>query len=132
MERTKAIKYVRMTAVQKGDGYYEDVYYTNGRTLSSGVVYLNEKGDFTNAAIQKLGELEDIEEELGIDLIVLAKALKQGGVYVKSGPKVDWETPMQGFQICGDKTNGITLWSQVRLDPKDYGKTWALTKEELE
>lgn len=81
--------------------------------------------------VQIVGEYEDIKEELGIDLITLLKALKQGSVYVKSGNEVDWDIPMSGFQICGDKTNGITLWSQVRLEPKDYGKTWALTKKEL-
>lgn len=73
----KEFKPTRMTAIQKSDGYYEDVYYTNGH-MSSGVIYLNEKGDFTNAAIQKLGELEDIEEELGIDLVILLKAVKNG------------------------------------------------------
>ena len=80
----------------------------------------------------KLSKLEDFEDELGIDLLTLFRALKQGGVYVKEGNKVDWEIPMHGFQVCGDRLNGITLWSQVRLEPKDYGKTWALTKKELE
>lgn len=73
-----------------------------------------------------------IEKELGIDLVTLFKALKQGGVYVKAGNKSDWEIPMSGFQICGDKLNGISFWSQLRLNAKDYGKTWALTKKELE
>ena len=81
--------------------------------------------------IQKLGQLEDIEEELGIELITLFKALKQGGVYVKADFLGDTEVRMRSFQICGDDS-GITIWSQVRLNAKDYGKTWALTKEELE
>lgn len=41
------------------DDYYSG-YYTNGQ-LSSGIVKINEK-DFTNAAIFKLGQYEDIDE----------------------------------------------------------------------
>ena len=87
--------------------------------------------DNFNAEYAKLADLEDIEEELGIDLITLFKALKQGGVYVKEGNKVDWGLMMKGFEIVGNG-NEISLWSQVKLEPKDYGKIWALTKEELE
>lgn len=76
-------------------------------------------------------EYKKIEEELGIDLITLFKALKQGGVYVKYGNKVDWCLMMKNFEIFGDG-NEILLMSQIKLNPKDYGKTWALTKEELE
>ena len=76
-------------------------------------------------------EYKKIEEGIGIDLITLFKALKQGGVYVKYGNKVDWVLMMKNFEILGDG-NEITLLSQVKLNPKDYGKTWALTKEELE
>lgn len=81
--------------------------------------------------LKKLGQLEDIEDELGIDLGTLFKALKQGGVYVKSSFTEDTAIKMHSFQICGD-ASGITIWSQVRLNAKDYGKTWALTKEGLE
>ena len=97
--------------------------------MSSGVVYLNEKGDFTNAAIQKLGELEDIEEELGIDLVTLLKAVKNG-IFCKQpdgyidyypfriGYWVDFMSHKKGMLVCG-------------MNIEDYGKTWALTKEEL-
>lgn len=81
-------------------------------------------------SITKLGQLEDVEDELGIDLVTLFKALKQGGVYVKNGITEDTAIKMRSFQICGDNS-GITIWSQIRLNAEDYGKTWALTKEEL-
>lgn len=85
-------------------------------------------------AINKLGQLEDIEEELGIDLITLFKALK-------NGIKAKWEqneiveiTILGGCQLWLNKKcfqlvdyNGKE-WSYYF---KDYGKTWALTKEEL-
>ena len=91
----------------------------------------------------KLGQLEDIEEELGIDLITLFKALRNG----------IWTNQEQCY---GDEKQGKIRFFQVRLlleenavgcihnsmwkgkevirtlYLKDYGKTWALTKEELE
>ena len=94
-------------------------------------------------ATNKLGRLEDIEEELGIDVITLFKALKDG----------IWTNQEQWY---GDEKQGKIRFFQVRLLLeenaigciynsmwkgeevirtlyfKDYGKTWALTKEELE
>ena len=47
-------------------------------TEKMGIAYAPK--DFTNdrECCDKLGQLEDIEEELGIDLIALFKALKSG------------------------------------------------------
>ena len=91
----------------------------------------------------KLELLENIEEKLGIDLITLFKALRDG----------IWTNQEQRF---GDEKQGKIRFFQVRLlleenaigciyismwkgeeiirtlYLKDYGKTWALTKEELE
>lgn len=85
----------------------------------------------------KLQYLEDIEEEIGIDLITLFKALKNG-IYVNTGGIVDeidniykeevkciehW--PVWGFSI-GDDDEMKTFYAF-----KDRGKTWALDKEEF-
>ena len=82
----------------------------------------------------KLGQLEDIEEELGIDLITLFKALKNGA-YVKmydyiSFQKVGIDENAQLRTFSFSQIDGIQL--NYFLDFKDYGKTWALTREELE
>ena len=78
--------------------------------------------------VEKLGELEDIEEECGIEMTTLHKLLKQGFVYIRTNAGIEIN---KGFII--DNTG---LWSQEKLNPKDYGKKapggWALTKEELE
>lgn len=66
-----------------------------------------------------------LEEELGIDLLTLFKALKQNFVYVKDRNGLIEKN--NGFNLCG-----YEMWSQIKLNPIDYGKTWALTKEELE
>ena len=97
----------------------------------------------SNACVDKLGKLEDIEEEIGIDLFTLFKALRDG----------IWTNQEQCY---GDEKQGKIRFFQVRLLLeenaigcihnsmwkgeevirtlyfKDYGKTWALTKEELE
>ncbi|MBO7716018.1 MAG: hypothetical protein J6S85_20810 [Methanobrevibacter sp.] len=82
---------------------------------------------------QKLGQLEDIEDELGIDLITLFKALKNG-VYVKMCDYISFEkvgidenTQLRTFSFS--QIDGIQL--NYFLDFEDYGKIWALTKEEL-
>ena len=74
----------------------------------------------------KLERLEDIEEELGIDLITLFEALKYG-IYKKGrnnfkGLILYSKMPMFSFY---HKTIDAELI-------EDYGKTWALDRHTLE
>ena len=95
--------------------------------------------DMSNATrenkLDKLGKLEDIEEELGIDLITLFKALKNG-IWVKYDADFGF-TGKPKIVIKKDKCTEICLrekkwWIQENdFLLKDYGKTWALNKEEL-
>lgn len=98
----------------------------------------------------KLGQLEDIEEELGIDLIILAKGMKNG-IYVKQGKKI-LKKEIKDIRYSNDLTvhyelNGkqydkigaiMILYSDYNSQYCDftnvytYGRDWALTKEELE
>lgn len=80
----------------------------------------------------KLGRLEDIEEELGIDLITLFKALTND-VYLYHNKKLI-KCEQAPCLLCFD--NEYCLEFQFDYDVeqvylKDYGKTWALTNEEL-
>ena len=83
----------------------------------------------------KLGQLEDIEEQLGLDLIILFKALKSGVYY-----KHDFNNEIEYHKVRGIELQGLgvidNLCSYGECDftafYKDYGKTWAFTKEELE
>jgi len=77
--------------------------------------------------IHKLGQIEDIEEDLGIDLITLFKAL-QYGIYGKSGNIVY----PYNVLLVEKKLHAypLDIWDES-WDLVDYGKTWALTKEEL-
>ena len=81
--------------------------------------------------VHKLGVLEDLEEELGIDLIILFKALKQKYVFHEENLKIE----LLGLHI---KSEELCLYGFVEdtthavyLSLKDYGKTWTITKEKL-
>ena len=81
--------------------------------------------------VYKLGVLEDLEEELGINLIILFKALKQKYVFHEENLKIE----LLGLHI---KSEELCLYGFVEdtthavyLRLKDYGKTWTITKEKL-
>ena len=81
--------------------------------------------------VNKLGQLEDLEEELGIDFIALSKILKQRFVYNNDLVKIE----LLGLHIKSDE---LYLYGFVEdtmhavyLRLKDYGKTWIMTKEEF-
>lgn len=89
----------------------------------------------TDGSEIELQKYKDLEEKLGIDLITLFKALKQGRIWVKN-------TYGKLECVCDYSLNfnaalnywflriGEGLYDVVGF--KEYGKTWALTKEELE
>ena len=87
----------------------------------------------------KLGQLEDIEEVLGIDLLTLFKALS-GQYAVKEDDghiSVEWSCPR--FYAPAVLNASFDSWISIRgkdeekhLYLKDYGKTWSFTREELE
>ena len=93
--------------------------------------YVKEGRKDFNELAQKLGQYEDLEEELGIDLITLFKALKNGVCIQEEGyfgcPDIYFHLLVMEFVIgWANKENmGYELL-------KDYGKTWALSRNDLE
>lgn len=82
------------------------------------------------AIYDKLFDLEDIEEELGIDFILITKAKS---VFIKDANNDIYEMVEFGWDFFNKRVIGLA-GSPTRLVYacfKDYGKTWALTKEEL-
>ena len=81
----------------------------------------------------KLGQLEDIEEELGIDLITLFEALKKG-IFVSYDSSFGMANKPK-IKITKDKATGICYRNKkwyIQEDEtliKDYGKTWSLDKK---
>ena len=87
----------------------------------------------------KLGQLEDLEEELEIDLITLIKALREP-VYVIINKKIvetqcghiGEDCKFIDFEVDGKDYRNMYDIETYCVLVKEYGKTWALTKEELE
>ena len=82
--------------------------------------------EFEAKMINKLGKLEDIEEELGVDLIKLLTA--------RTIFTID---KVYGIFYHIDIENGGVYTSEYDADDEfypfsDYGRTWAFTRKELE
>lgn len=95
---------------------------------------LIEFGEEIEHDLDKLNQLANIENELGVDLITLFKALKNG-ICVKDYPEIktvsltlffDGNRELW-FQWLGNKRPYPTFYKV-----SDYGKTWVLDKKELE
>lgn len=107
--------------------------------------YVNVDRDTLSGYIQilnKLGQLEDIEDELGVDLITLFKAMneQQCIYYVGGNHIIEFECfcneYFYHYKNIDFQHKSLNIFTDVchlekRLYFKDYGKTWALTKEEL-
>ena len=109
-----------------------------------GTRYFAKKGYTYDLLEDKLGQLEDIEDDLGIDLALFAKVMSKRVVYIK-GKELEWgglenatENDIVGYHVESFDKN----WLDVRYSPscdlhgiyeplKKYGKEWALTREEL-
>lgn len=78
--------------------------------------------------INKLGQLEDIEDRLGIDLITLFNAYFNG-FYIKGGFVRGGEYYLE---LCLETKSFRLKATDDKYYFEDYGKTWALIKEELE
>ena len=89
---------------------------------------------YEERVFNKLYQLEDLEEELGIDLLTLGKALING-VYCKGIPYI-----LRGICIHTKDNIGIGFCDNRKFFNEipvlhlwsDYGKTWSLRKEDLE
>ena len=99
----------------------------NRLTIKNGNYYCSPDSETSLKPVyDKLGKLEDIEEELGIDLITLFKALKNG-IYKKG------RNNLKGL-ILYSKMPMFSFYHKT-IDAElieDYGKTWGLTRKELE
>lgn len=87
--------------------------------------------------LEILKKLKDIEKEIGVNLGTLFNALNCG-IYAKDA-REGAEDKISFFDVSLYSSNiGLTLIEETPIIIKnwfllkDYGKTWALTKEEME
>ena len=69
-------------------------------------------------------ELNKIQDELGIDLVTLFKAMKKG-FFDKDGEYHHSSNLLISLDEIGD------YYDKIVFNLKDYGKTWALDKKDL-
>ena len=103
------------------------------RNLITGkeIKYISNESD--QMCVDKLGKLEDIEEEIDIDFITLIKILKED-VYINDGGIVDEIGNIYKEQVKSIErwpVWGFTVGDNVEYAFRDRGKTWALDKEEF-
>ena len=77
----------------------------------------------------KLVQLENIEEELGVELITLFKALRDG-VFINDDGSV-YKDYIKSIEHWPDCWGFISNEEDIEVFFEDYGITWALTGEEL-
>ena len=91
-----------------------------------------------NAEYAKLADLEDVEDELGIELHIMFKALKDGvWYYDENGQLLHDYVWLENNYVAAGTPDKLSFSIKTFLRWKillfeDYGKTWASTKEELE
>lgn len=78
-----------------------------------------------------LEQYKNIEKELGIDLITLCKTFEED-IYIKPNNKIIFVMyDKKEFRFYEGNINCNTDDGNFTVSIDDYGKTWALTREEL-
>ena len=95
---------------------------------------LDESWDIIAKGLDKLSQLEDIEKELGVDLITLNKLRKTNKIYVKFYDEIqEWNKIKVDLRYCKiwygyNAGKGYGLSQPL----SNYGRGFALTRKELE
>lgn len=94
----------------------------------------NDKYELIENAVDKLGQLEDIEQEIGVDLITLFKLFKSCWHKIpKCYDKKEMIKQAHNIRIGLDANNKVyIIANDIGYSIEDFGTKIALTKEELE
>lgn len=100
-------------------------------TNDKGHVMCKKELDVLIQALQRLADLEKLQEEIGMDLLLALKCLLADNIYFISAKtnRVEYKSPTA---TSLKHKSIIFAFDSTIVEFKDYGKTWALTKEELE
>lgn len=116
----------RLTKKLNDDGWYEVEEY--------GPKYNEVKLDAYFDAVYKLGMLEDIEEQIGCPLEVVAKAITYGIAYelknglIESEPHISLTECGYGYILCSGSSTRKVI-ENGEFQTKDYKKTWWLKED---
>ena len=87
--------------------------------------------EFVEESLKELRKIKDSEKELGIDIPTLISALKNG-IWVKTRNGISQHFTISVRKWLQTDTYCLYYRPYTHVWFKDYGKTWALTREELE
>lgn len=113
----------------------DPLLYENPQEYYNAYPYQTSEVGNEEEILNKLGQCEDLEDELGISLLILFKALKDGICY-KSPYNVIHHISPHHIQLCNPHQWSLhindtsLIFEYLRL--KDYKKYWALCREDLE
>lgn len=98
------------------------------RLTNKDLVYIGRMNGKTlfDKVYNKLGQIEDIEDELGCPLEVIFKALKDGIVVDN---KTRWHTTVSLINVKLDNNYYFSIGDYPLYKLKDYRKTWWLTED---
>ena len=117
----------------KDINWYEDFVFSLRNRLIT-------KDEIDNSIYQRLKAFEDIEDEMGWSLLYVIRVIKYKQIIIKYKHEFVSDITLEECKIIGLDYDGndFILWYYDECDGsdyvfiKDYGKTWALTREELE
>ena len=84
--------------------------------------------------LEKLDQLEKIEEELGIDLITVFKALKNGIYHKDENNIIEFDSDIEfdyGYYADESTPKAYYFTGDEMYLFNEYGKKWSLDKKEL-
>lgn len=82
--------------------------------------------------LDKLENLKDIEKELGIDLLTLFKALKNGIYFYGQKEEEPQDVQLRMFYEEPMLVHNYGDLTELEVYVAGYGSSWSLAKEELE
>lgn len=119
--------------------YFDDVQVKAEHGITADTA--KEKYEIVLGGLRKLGKLETIEKRYGIEILTMFKAMVDGCYYLHNG-KIEHFKPDGSNFICLNLDNeSMDLMYANPYDDlccvetnllfSEYGKSWAITKEEL-
>ena len=121
--------------------WYEDFVFSMRNRLIT-------ENEIKDSIYWRLKLLEDLEEDIGMSLLTLFKILKRGRIIHKYKPfcaskqiilesciinGLSYDSDQYGLEIYNEEDDIDEEYNDYKfVYIKDYGKTWAIKKEELE
>ena len=130
-----------MRLTNKDINWYEDFVFSMRNRLIT-------ENEIKDSIYNRLKLLEDLEEDIGISLLTLFRILKHGRIIYKYKPfcaskqiilesciinGLFYESGQYGLEVYNEEDDIDEEYNDFKyVYIKEYGKTWALTREELE